>query len=303
MKQIRIYKLAQKGPLHFPEDAALRQRFQPGSPTTEKTVGWVPPRNAEDEHGVLVEAVAEHRILQIAIERRAVPGSALAKAVRERCKLIEKDTGRKPGRKETREIKEEIKLAMLARVIPTISTATVWIDTKKGRMMVGSTSNNVCDSVATLLLETFHTEDSELCIQPLNVDTSPVTAMSTWLMEMEPPDRFSIDRSLELKSADESKAVVRFTRHSLDVSQVVDHLRSGMQPTALAMTFDDRVSFTLTQGLDLKGVSFLDSAVETNSSSHGDVDAFDANQALLTGELTPLIDQLIAVLGGEPTDI
>jgi recombination associated protein RdgC len=120
--------------------------------------------------------------------------------------------------------------------------------------------------------------------------------MSEWLLSHEAPAGFSVDRECELKAADESKSVVRYSRHPLDTEEVRQHIASGKLPTRLAMTWADRVSFVLTEGLQLKKLAFLDVVFEAASTDKGD--DFDANAAIATGELRKLLPDLLAALGG-----
>ena len=62
------------------------------------------------------------------------------------------------------------------------------------------------------------------------------------------------------------------------------------------MTFDDRVSFVLTEGLQLRKLEILSAAMEDQGQ---DDDGFDADVAIATGELGELIPALIGALGGE----
>jgi recombination associated protein RdgC len=110
-----------------------------------------------------------------------------------------------------------------------------------------------------------------------------------------------VDRECELKAADESKAVVRYTRHALDTDEVVQHIANGKVPTRLAMTWNDRVSFVLTEALQLKKVAFLDVVADEAPTAAGDRadDHFDADVAIATGELSRLLPDLLEALGGE----
>ena len=107
---------------------------------------------------------------------------------------------------------------------------------------------------------------------------------------------FTVDRECELKSANEEKAVVRYARHPLDIEEVQAHIDAGKLPTKLALTWDDRVSFMLTEGLQIKKVSFLDTVFEGTKADDG---GFDTDVAIATGELVKLIPDLIEALGGE----
>ena len=121
--------------------------------------------------------------------------------------------------------------------------------------------------------------------------------MSDWLVTQEAPAGFSVDRECELKAADESKAVVRYSRHPLDNEEVKQHVEAGKLPTRLALTWDSRVSFVLTESLQLKKIAFLDVVFEGTSA--GKDDGFDADTAIATGELCKLLPDLFEALGGE----
>ena len=135
---------------------------------------------------------------------------------------------------------------------------------------------------------------------PLNTHTSSAVAMADWLATQAPPVGFTIDRECELKSPDESKAVVRYSRHPLDIEEVSAHITSGKVPTKLALTWMDRVSFVLTDTLQIKKIAFLDGVFDGTSQSNDAVeDGFDADTAIATGELRQLIPELLTALGGE----
>ncbi|MBP7522739.1 MAG: recombination-associated protein RdgC, partial [Leptothrix sp. (in: Bacteria)] len=101
----------------------------------------------------------------------------------------------------------------------------------------------------------------------------------------------------ELKAADGEKPVVRYARHALDLPEIREHITAGKRPTRLALTWNGRVSFTLTESLQLKKIAFLDGVFEGRVAD-GD-EGFDANAAIATGELAPMIGELIDALGGE----
>ena len=120
------------------------------------------------------------------------------------------------------------------------------------------------------------------------------------LTEQEPPSGFSVDRECELKAADESKAVVRYSRHPLDIQEVQAHIESGKQPTRVALTWNSRVSFVLTDALHIRKVAFLDVVFESaTGGSTGKDNGFDVDVAIATAELAQLIPDLLLALDGE----
>jgi recombination associated protein RdgC len=75
------------------------------------------------------------------------------------------------------------------------------------------------------------------------------------------------------------------------------HLDAGLMPTRLALTWADRVGFVLTESLQLKRLALLDVVLEAGGA---DADAgFEADVALLAGELRGLMPDLVEALGGE----
>ena len=91
---------------------------------------------------------------------------------------------------------------------------------------------------------------------------------------------------------------MRYARHTLEIDEVAEHIRQGKFPTQLAMTWNSRVSFVLTETLTLKKIKLLDVALEGARPSRDD-SGFDADVAITTGELSRLIPDLLDALGGE----
>jgi recombination associated protein RdgC len=266
-------------------------RFVECGASQEKSIGWTEPRG--EAHGPLVEAISGQFILKLKIETRALPGSVITKKANERVAHIEATTGRKPGKKETREIKDDIKLELMPLAFSKESAVWVWIDPDAMLLVIDAGSQSRADEVVTMLVKCL----SGLAVKLIDTKVSPTTAMSEWLITQEPPAGFTVDRECELKAADESKAVVRYTRHPLDNDEVRGYVESGKLPTRLAMTWDSRVSFMLTEGLQVKKLTFLEVVFEGTAS--GKADSFDADVAIATGELRKLLPDLLETLGGE----
>lgn len=267
------------------------ERFVPCGASQEKSIGWIEPRG--EAHGPLVESIGGQWIMKLMLETRSLPGSVITKKAKERVAQIEATTGRKPGKKELREIKEDLKLQLLPLAFTKESSMWVWIDPEAGLLVLGAGSQSRADEAVTLLVKAL----AGFAVTLINTAVSPVAAMSEWLITQEPPAGFTVDQECELKAADESKAVVRYARHPLDTDEVKQYVQDGKLPTRLALTWDDRVSFMLTEGLQIKKISFLEGVFEGGKASKDD--GFDADVAIATGELGQLIPDLFDALGGE----
>ncbi len=273
------------------EQGLAQARFVECGATQEKSLGWVEPRG--QAHGPLVEAVAGQWMLKLMLETKALPGSVVSRKVNERLTQIEASEGRKPGKKEKREIKDEVRLQLLPMAFTKQAAVQVWIDPKAKWLVLDAASQAKADEVVTCLVQCL----DNLLVLPISTQTSPATAMSEWLTSQEPPPGFSVDRECELKAPDESRAVVRYSRHPLDTEEVRQHISSGKQPTRLALTWDNRVSLVLTDAFQVKKLAFLDVVFEGASVKKDD--GFDADVAIATGELQRLIPDLLEALGGE----
>ena len=277
------------------EEALQARRFAPCGAAQEKSLGWVEPRG--QAHGALVEVVGGQWLLKLMLEVKAVPAAVVKRKVQERLQQIEAATGRKPGKKEARELREEARQALLPMAFSKQSSLLVWIDPKAQLLVLDAASQAKADELMSALVKAV----DGLAVQLVNTQTSAAAAMSGWLSTQEAPAGFSVDRECELKAADESKAVVRYTRHALDTDEVSQHIAMGKLPTRLAMTWNDRVSFVLTEALQIKKLAFLDVVFEGAAAAAGDGrdDGFDADAAISTGELQQLIPELLEALGGE----
>ncbi|GAO68659.1 recombination-associated protein RdgC [Comamonas sp. E6] len=291
-KSMIIYRIAEswQSDLQALEDALQKTVFEECGATQERSIGWVPPRG--EQHGLLVESVAGQWVMRFMTEAKVLPASVLNRKVNEKAEHIEKTEGRKPGKKEKRDLKDEAKLDLLPMAFTKQGSMWVWIDPQARTLVLDTSAQGRADEVVTLLVEGL----PGFALALLDTQTSPQAAMAHWLMTQEPPAGFSADRETELKACDESKAVVRYARHPLDIDEVRKHIEQGKLPTKLAMTWDDRVSFVLTEGLQIKNIALLDAVMDGNSQDDG---GFDTDVAIATGELSRLIPDLIEALGGE----
>jgi recombination associated protein RdgC len=291
-KNITLYRANWSSTVDADQEALEAHAFAPCGPTQDRSVGWVPPRG--EANGALVESVGGQRILKLQIETKSVPGAVVRAHAQQAADDIEAQTGRKPGKKETKALREDVLLALLPQAFPRTSVVWVWIDPSAGRLVVDATGGSKLDTVITALVQAF----DGLQMSAVQTNVTPATAMAKWLTAETPdewPDNFGVERQCALKGCDEEKAVVKFDRHNLCTPEIRKHIAEGKLPTSLALSYDGKVSFVLTDTLALKKIKLLDVKVDDSA------DAFDAEVALITGELQWLIPALTAAMGREIT--
>ncbi|CAB3867985.1 Recombination-associated protein RdgC [Achromobacter mucicolens] len=268
-----------------------RHAFQSGNNLEMQSLGWIAPR----EGGELAHPVAGQFLLCLRAEKKLLPPSVIAQVAKARAEEIEEQQGYKPGRKEMKEIKERVTDELLPRAFSVYRDTRVWIDPVNRWLVIDTASSAKADEVIGLLAKTV----DPFPLENLYVAQSPASAMTGWLAEDEAPSNFTIDQDTELRSSGESGAAVRYVKHSIDAEDARRHIQSGKQCTRLAMTWADRVSFVLTEGLDIRRVSPLDVLKEGADYSQNDDEKFNSDMVLMTGELAKLLAELVEALGGE----
>ncbi|WP_234265100.1 recombination-associated protein RdgC [Hydrogenophaga sp. NFH-34] len=296
-KNINLFRI-ELGPvqdLEGMEQALDAARFTPCGATQERSFGWVEPRG--QEHGPLVESVNGQRLLRFMIETKGVPGAEVRKKAQEEADRIEATTGRKPGKKETKALREDALQALLPQAFARRKSVMVWLDVERGMLITDAATTLANDDLITSLVTLLPGTK----IHNLNTAQTPQTAMTQWLLAKSPddwPEGLAVERECELKSHSEEKSVVRLTRHHLLNDDVRKHITEGKLPTRLALTWEGRIGFHLSENFRLKKLSFLEGVFEDRPSAEGE-DPFDSDVALSTGELRSFLPALIAMLGGE----
>lgn len=274
-------------------EALQRGLFQGCGATDRMARGWVPPRGNEGE---LVFVAGRQQLIALGVEQKLLPASVARQYAEAKLQDIEAAQGYKPGRKQAREVREQVELELLPRAFVKRGLTYVWIDPVNRWLLVDASSSARADEVIEQLKQSL----GELPLTLLKTQLAPGTAMTQWLAAGEVMGSFSIDRDCELQATAEERAAVRYVRHSLDSDEVRAHIANGKTATRLALTWNDRISCVLTEQLQIKRLAFLDILKEdAERQSENADDLFAANFSLMSGELAQLLTHLVEVLGGE----
>jgi recombination associated protein RdgC len=293
-KNLQIYRLTAPWTLTSEqlEEKLAPQSFASCASGDMQSQGWLSPR----DNGMLVHSVNRQLLLQLGTEKKLLPSTVINQVTKARAAELEEQQGFKPGRKQMKELKEQVTDELLPRAFSIQRSTRVWIDPVNGWMAVDAASPAKADEIFKLLLKSLET----LPFASLRTERSPLSAMTDWLAADEAPGGFTVDQDTELRASGEGKATVRYVRHTLEAEDVRRHIAAGKQCTRLAMTWNDRVSFVLTESLAVKRVAPLDVLKENaDSATMNDDERFDTDFALMSGELAKLIGDLVLALGGE----
>ncbi|RZT05452.1 recombination associated protein RdgC [Duganella sp. CF402] len=292
-KNLQIYRLP--APWAYTpeqlEDALASQAFTPASSNELLRQGWDKPR----PNGGLVHVVNKQMLIVLGTEKKLLPNSVINQVAKARAAEMEEAQGFAPGKKAMKELKERVADELLPRAFSIRSNVWTWIDPVNGWLVVDAASPAKADEVIKLLLKAV----DKLPLESLRVQRSPVGVMTEWLQTDEAPAGFTVDMDTELRATGESKAAVRYVKHSLDPEEVRRHIAAGKQCTRLAMTWDSKISFVLTEQLAIKGIKPLDVLDEKDAGVRNDDERFDGDFMLMTGELAKLMADVVEALGGE----
>lgn len=293
-KNLQIFRLPSPLQIDVEElNAQLaKQAFSQCTSGDMQSEGWASPR----DNDLLVHSVGSQLFLLLATEKKLLPSTVINQVTKARAIELEEQQGFAPGRKAMKDLKERVTEELLPRAFGIKRTSWVWIDPDHGWLVIDSSSPNKADEVIKLLLKC----TSKLPLESLRVTMSPTAAMTDWLVGNEAPKGFTIDQDTELRAHTEDKATVRYVRHTLDADDVQRHIAAGKQCTKLALTWNDRISFVLTETLAIKRIKPLDILDEDNDKrTSNDEERFDADFMLMSAELASMLDDLVFALGGE----
>ncbi len=293
-KNLQIYRLPAPWNISLEalDEQLARRRFVPCGSQDPESRGWLSPVGNDQ----LVHSIGGQWLIALGVEQRLLPPSVVRQVADERAEEFAAQQGYKPGRKQMKELREAVQQELMPRAFTRRRKMYAWIDPVGGWLGVDAPSQTRAEDLLEVLRQTLDT----LPLSLVRTERSPVAAMADWLAGGEAPGNFTIDQDAELRSVADEKAAVRYVRHALDGEDVRAHLAAGKLPTRLALTFDDRVSFVLTEKTEIKRLNFLDVVREQLDDKETDAQAlFDAGFALMTGELRLLLPAVVEVLGGE----
>lgn len=293
-KNLQVYRLAPgwaMSPGTLEEKLAARP-LAACSGLSLETKGWLAPTS----EGSLVASHHKHLLIALGVESKLLPASVVNQESQARAAELEQKQGYKPGRKQLREIKERVTTELLPRAFAKRRSTRAWIDPVGRWVVVDAASPARADELLDHLRDTL----GELPVTRLDTQLSPQGAMTQWLTLGDAPAGFALDSECELKGSGEDAATVRYLRHDLSIKEIREHIKGGKFATRLALTWQDRVALLLVEPFQLKRIKFLlmdkggDEGAGVNPA-----DQFEADFALMTGEMAKLLVEMTAALGGE----
>lgn len=295
-KNLIVYRLPDNWSISAAEleDQLSRRSLQPCGAFDMVSRGWVHASAAQR----YVHTTNGQQMIALGVEQKLLPASIVKQVTAERAVELEQQQGYPPGRRQLRELRERVTEELRARAFSRRRVTHAWIDPQHGWFVIDAAGGARADELVETLRDTL----GSLPVSFLETERSPQSCMAAWLMLGDAPLKFVIDQDLELQNVDRTKATIRYVRHPLDGKEIQAHLNAGKYVTRLGLTWADRVSFVLTDKLEIKRLRFLNIDKEKQQEGADDIspeERFDMDFALMSGELAQLLADLTEALGGE----
>jgi recombination associated protein RdgC len=276
------------------EDFLSKERFAQADASATSAFGWVSVR--EDDQR-LAYPIGKQILCAFRSDKKLLPASVINQFVKVRAQELEEQQGFKPGRKQRRDLKEEVTSALLPRAFSLMRDTRIWIDPINHWLAIDTPSTTKAEEIISALGKAIY----PFPVEPIQVVTSPAVAMTGWISSGQPPSHFTIDQDAELRAGGDKAAAVRYVKHALDSEDIDRHIKNGKQCTRLALTWNDRVSFILTENLDIKRLAPQDVLDEKEQSApENESEKFDSDMTLMCAELNQLLGALLKALEEKP---
>ncbi len=175
-----VYRLGPEGPATMAQiqEALERDRFVECGATQPLSVGWIEPRGVA--HAPLLEIVGGQWLMTLQIEQRLLPGAVVRRRAEELAQKVEQATGRKPGKRQMRELKDQATLDLLPQAFTKRVSVNLWIEPTQRLLIADAGSPSRADVALTQLGKTL----AGVSAHGLNTALSPTVAMTEWLAAM-----------------------------------------------------------------------------------------------------------------------
>jgi recombination associated protein RdgC len=258
-----------------------------------RTVGFAEP--CAHSTANLVHHVAGYSVICLETEDRLLPGSVVQEEVDLRAEALEKQQGYKPGRKQLKELKERVTEELLPKAF-TQKRRTLGVFT--GQYFIVDTSS---PARADTMIETLLRSLDNLPLALVKTQKHITNQMVEWLIG-ECPASLTVDNFVELERPESGKPAISYKRTQLEVGDMRRCISYGYLPRKIGITYNERLSLKVDDSLHLKQLAPLDlmntEKRKRDKEADSMAEAFDADIALMVGEIVQTMDYLIEQLGG-----
>ncbi len=270
------------------------------------TSGWVPNFEGLNENlsvpgklgyswkvlreGLPYIRVGDNILLTVEHQKKLIPSSVVNAELKLRLQNFESAQGFKPGKTQTKEIKEAILIEFADKAFVTRKLINVWINTKENILCIETTSGAIVGDIIPLLIR-----DLGFKGRRLETEIRPSAFMRS-LMIAGAEREFERGNFCILKDVHGEKFIT-YKNEDLSAEEVINYVLQGRYPEKLEISFECGLTyFTLDQNLVISKIFIKEKEINKDSYETPE-EYFDAEFAIHAGACVEIINALIAVLG------
>ena len=260
--------------------------------------GFVPPLG---RHGSeFVHQTNGYLMLCNKRQDKLLPAAVVNEALEEQVLQIEESEMRKMPRKQRQSLKEEITFSLLPRAFVRSSLQFAYISPKDRMLVINASSAKRAEEFITELRDAL----GSLSVKPMLSKSQPVDVMTQWVNSGNPEKGFVLGEECELRDNADISCVIRCKNQDLSTNEILNHLKTGMHVSKLALNWQERIECVIDENFSIKRLRFSDLVQEQAS----DVDAedvaqqFDQDFSIMALELSTFLAALVSAFGGMDTD-
>jgi recombination associated protein RdgC len=274
---------------HFTEDV-----FMDALSLQAASIGFIPREDDTflNDGANLVNEFAGGVAFTVRIDQKIVPGSVVKAEVDRRAKFIERERGRKPGKKERAQIRDEVTVGFLEHALIRTTRITCYHHTATNFLIVPTTSKALAQQVVSLLVNSVGSVKTTT-INVSDVKGGLTTRLKQWLAG--DVDAFNgLDPRTEvLLERDDQRVSVKMSDLTSADRAINEALTSRFTVKSLGLSFESDLELKLTDDFKLRGI-WNQSAVEEEDP---EFDTFAAKAAVEVNDLADAVTFLCEMFG------
>jgi len=294
-KNLRIYRLTEQWS-HTAEElnTALESFcFNPCGSLDLLRYGFVPPLG---RHGSeFIHTTNGYIMICAKKQEKMLPASVVNEQLEEKALALSEAESRNVGRKERQTLKDEIIFSLLPKAFTKSSLDFAYIAPQEKLIIVNSSSAKRAEDLLSKLREAL---GSLRCV-PITAKNLPTQVMTHWLHTGDVPADFTLGEDCELQAGKDGR-IINCKKQDLTATEILNHINSGMFVSKLALVWKESISCVIDDQLAVKRLKFEDviSDKANDRNPESKAEQFDADFAIMAGELKNFISALYSAFGG-----
>ena len=293
-KNLYLFKFEKEFSLNAEElhEELSKKPFTPCSATQKESMGWTAPLGKDTTS--FTHASNNYILFTMSRQERLLPATVIKETLQEKVEAIEVQEDRKVSAREKKDLREDIEHELLPRAFTRTQKIDAWIDPTNGWLILNTSSAPRAEEFTKLLRKTL----GSLPVTLPESEVSPAVAMTQWLTSHKLPAPFTLGFECELKNQGDDKGSATFKQHDLTLDEVQTSLKAGKYAAKLALDWDEKISFVLSEDLQIKKLKFLDVLEEQlkDNDPQSHAEHIDIEFALMTGEVAAMLKDLMKAL-------